>query len=119
MEEKGDVKAVGSSVKVDLSCTARLDEDVQTPDDAVFHPRLKNSEMLSYLKLQSSHLSAERSEQLKWSILDFLAIFRDIPIHTHLVEHDIDVGDAHPICQQFYCVSPEKTISGVRSSVSI
>lgn len=108
LEEK-DVKAVAASVKVDLSCTAGLDEDVQTPDDAVFQPRLKNSEILSNLQILLSHLSTERSEQLKQSILDFHVLFSDIPTCTNLIEHDIDVKDAQPIRQHFYRVHPEKS----------
>ncbi|XP_013856350.1 uncharacterized protein LOC106512230 [Austrofundulus limnaeus] len=109
LDEKMEVKAVASSVKVDVSCTAKLEEDVHTPDNAVFQPRLKNSEMLSNLQLLLGHLSAERSEQLKQSVLDFCSLFSDIPTQTHLVEHDIDVGDAQPIRQHFYRVPPEKS----------
>lgn len=35
-------------------------------------------------------------------------LFSDIPTQTHLIEHDIDVGDAEPIQQRFYRVSAQK-----------
>ncbi|KAI3359045.1 hypothetical protein L3Q82_015431 [Scortum barcoo] len=34
--------------------------------------------------------------------------FVDTPSRTHLIEHDIDVGDAQPIRQHFYRMSPDR-----------
>ncbi len=39
---------------------------------------------------------------------DFPSLFSDTPSCTHLIEHDIDVGDAEPIRQRFYRVSQDK-----------
>ncbi len=36
------------------------------------------------------------------------SLFGDVPSRTHWLEHDIDVGDAEPIRQHFYRVSPNK-----------
>lgn len=36
------------------------------------------------------------------------ALFSDTPSQTHLLEHDIDVGEAQPVKQRFYRVSPDK-----------
>lgn len=38
----------------------------------------------------------------------FPELFGDVPSHTDLVEHDIDVGNAKPVKQSFYRVAPEK-----------
>lgn len=46
--------------------------------------------------------------QLSKLILSFPSLFSDTPSCTHLIEHDIDVGDAQPIRQRFCRVSPEK-----------
>lgn len=35
-------------------------------------------------------------------------LFGDIPSRTDWIEHDIDVGDAEPIKQQFYRMAPVK-----------
>ena len=35
-------------------------------------------------------------------------MFGDTPSQTHLIEHDIEVGDAWPIRQRFYRVNTEK-----------
>ncbi len=40
--------------------------------------------------------------------LNYLGFFGDVPVRTNWAEHDIDVGDAQPIHQHFYRVSPEK-----------
>lgn len=41
-------------------------------------------------------------------ISEFPKLFSDSPSRTHLIEHDIDVGDAKPIRQRFYRVSLDK-----------
>lgn len=45
---------------------------------------------------------------MKSLIFEFSSLFSDIPTCTSLIEHDIDVGDAQPIRQRFYRVSPDK-----------
>lgn len=37
-----------------------------------------------------------------------LCLFSDTPSHTHLIEHDMDLGDAQPIKQCFYQFAPDK-----------
>lgn len=41
-------------------------------------------------------------------ISEFSILFSDAPTQTHLIEHDIDVGEAKPIRQCFYRVSLDK-----------
>ncbi|KAK0145216.1 Retrovirus-related Pol polyprotein from transposon 412 [Merluccius polli] len=70
--------------------------------------RLKNSESLSKLDMLLDHLSGSRRLQSSKLILSFPSLFSDTPSRTHLIEHDIDIGDEKPIRQQFYRVSPRK-----------
>lgn len=50
----------------------------------------------------------ERSAELYALINSYLCLFNDTPTQTHLIEHDIDVGNAEPIRQPFYRVSEVK-----------
>lgn len=38
----------------------------------------------------------------------FPGLFGDRPLRTHLLEHDIEVGEAKPTKHCFYCVSADK-----------
>lgn len=88
--------------------TASSGEDVVGPDDCVLKPRLRNSEKLAELNTLFGHLSGERASELSSLLSDFPSLFSDTPSCTHLIEHDIDVGDAEPIRQRFYRVSQDK-----------
>lgn len=83
----------------------RKTNGVLEPDDSLLCGRLKNSESLSnldkWLTCQSPNLMSCRS----WYVNFW---FGDIPSQTDRIEHDIDVGDARPIKQQFYCMAPDK-----------
>lgn len=83
-------------------------EDVVGPDDCVLKPRLRNSEKLAELNTLFGHLPGERASELSSLLSDFPSLFSDTPSCTHLIEHDIDVGDAEPIRQRFYRVSQDK-----------
>lgn len=78
------------------------------PDDGLLRGRLKNSESLENLTSLLAHLSEEHRAQLSVLIQCYPGLFGDTPSRTHLVKHDIDVGDAHAIRQRFYRVSEEK-----------
>lgn len=54
------------------------------------------------------HLDKSKCKQLAELIQSYPGLFSDTPTGTHLIEHDVDVGDARPITQQFYQVFPEK-----------
>ena len=54
-----------------------------------------------------SHLSESRRCELADLVQEFPCLFGDAPSRTDWVEHDIEVGDAHPI-KSFYRMSPEK-----------
>lgn len=37
-------------------------------------------------------------------INEYVSLFPDTHTLTHLIEHDIDVGEAKPVHQQYYCL---------------
>ena len=82
--------------------------DVCEPTDEVLVGRLKNSESLANLPLLLNHLTPEHASELAALIKEFPTLFSDTPTQTHVVSHDIDVGDASPIRQRFYRVSGER-----------
>lgn len=77
-------------------------------DNGVLQPRLKNSETLARLHTVLEHLEEDKCKQLVQLIQSYPSLFSDTPTCTNLIEHDVDVGDAWPIAQRFYRVSPEK-----------
>lgn len=83
-------------------------DGVPGPDDAVLYGRLKNSETLQNLDGLLGHLEVSRRAQLVSLIRHYTCLFSDTPTRTHLIEHDIDVGDSKPIKQKFYRLHPEK-----------
>lgn len=108
--DKVDMKPVGLAVIKEVLSTSQVaaEDGVQGPDDAVLHGRLNNTESLAKLDSLLTHLEGRQREQLKSLIFEFSSLFSDIPTCTSLIEHDIDVGDAQPIRQRFYRVSPDK-----------
>lgn len=87
---------------------AQEQEEIRTPDDGVLRARLHNSETLKQLPQLLQHLSGDKCVEIVNLINEFPSLFSDIPSQTHLLEHDIDVGEASPIRQRFYRASQEK-----------
>ncbi|KAF7654545.1 hypothetical protein LDENG_00068500 [Lucifuga dentata] len=85
------------------------EDGMSGPDEAVLQGRLKNSESLQNLDGLLSHLEGSMRMQLAELIKSYPCLFGDTPTCTHLIEHDIDVGDAKPIRRRFYRVHPEKS----------
>lgn len=56
------------------------------------------------------HLDSEKRDDLVALIRSYPVLFFDTLSKTHLIEHDIDIGDAKPIKQRFYRVSQEKRL---------
>lgn len=54
------------------------------------------------------HLSEKRGAELSALVNGYTSLFGDTPSRTHLMNHDIDVGEPQPIRQRFYRVSEEK-----------
>ena len=77
-------------------------------DVPVSSPRLQNSENLKILGTFLSHLSDSRAGDVQKLIESFPVLFSDVPSRTHVLSHDIDVGDHLPIKQHAYRVNPTK-----------
>lgn len=103
-------RGVGSADSSVLSVQGSDDKaaDVGTLDSALTQGRLKNSETLQNISTLFSHLPKDRAEQLSGVVNQFPELFSDVPGRTHLIEHDVDVGEAKPIKQRFYRVNLEK-----------
>lgn len=83
-------------------------DGVPGPDDSVLCARLKNSESLGQLDSLLSHLPVLQRSELVFLIKEFPDLFGDVPSRTTWIVHDIDVGEAQPIKQRFYRMSPDK-----------
>jgi len=70
--------------------------------------RLTNSEWLSQIDQKLSHLQPDQRRQMKQLIEEFACLFPDTPSATHLIQHDVDVGDAKPVKQHPYRMNPQK-----------
>ncbi len=102
------VKPALMAATVGRHLSVQEDDRVVSPDESRLRDRLKKSETLCNLESLFGHLSKERCAELSVLINNYLCLFNDVPTRTHLIEHDIDVGDAQPIRQRFYRVSEEK-----------
>lgn len=76
--------------------------------EEVLQPRLKNSEASEQLDSTLGHLDVNKCKQVIKVIKSYPCLFSDIPNRTTLIVHDVDIGDARPISQRFYRVSPVK-----------
>lgn len=84
-----------------------LEED-EKMSERLLQPWLKISEALANVNALLGHLGEEKQRQLAKVIFKCAGLFSDVPTCTGLIEHDVDVGEARPIKQQFYRVSPDK-----------
>ena len=75
----------------------REEVNVRAPDDPMMCGRLKNSETLCNLRSLYAHLSDVKSSELTEMIREYPGLFGDTPSRTHLIEHDINVGDSPSI----------------------
>ena len=69
---------------------------------------IANSEILSNLSQYLAHLSNKEREDMTSLILEYKEIFKDDPGLTHLLKHDVEVGDNSPIKQGPYRLNPYK-----------
>ena len=70
--------------------------------------KLQNSDVLENLPAKLSHLSSDKQEDISSLILEYKHLFSDTLGRTDMMDHDVDVGDAAPIKQHPYRVSPMK-----------
>ncbi len=97
-----------SVVYAPQTVAAGMEDWLPCLDPAVLQGRLKNSESLCKLHVLLSHLLESKQADLSETISIFPCLFGDTPTQMHLIKHNIDVGDAQPVRQRFYCVNPEK-----------
>ena len=85
------------------------EKDYQNDHDEEFQNyKFQNSDVLDSLDDKLKHLLPEEQEELGNLLHDYSHLFVDTPSKTDLAFHDVDVGDATPIKQHPYRVSPGK-----------
>lgn len=83
-------------------------DNIDLPSPVVGQGRLQNSEILSRLHLCFTDLRESQRQDVINLIKSNLSLFSDVPTRTHVLEHDIDVGNSPPIKQHAYRVNPDK-----------
>ena len=110
----GDPDKVTLALSIDASVPPPDSHDDQ--DDIVgvstdvTHGRLKNSEMLANLHDCLPNLVQYQREDVISLIRSNPNLFSDVPTRTHVLQHDIDVGNSPPIKQHAYRVNPDKRL---------
>lgn len=64
--------------------------------------------MLSKVDKCFPHLIQSQCEDVVSLIESHVSLFSDVPTQTHVLQHDIDLGDSPPIKQHAYRVNPVK-----------
>ena len=101
---KEKVVAVVQPVKSEIE-TGDQDAKLSTPGVNV---QLTNSDVLQNLHTKLCHLAPSEQKQLNKLILKNEHLFPDVPSRTHIIFHDVDVGDAKPLKQHPYRVNGVK-----------
>ncbi len=108
------VRSALTAAPVTTSCGFNFVEGGRRGGSYVFRGGLtrsaENSQTLQNLEVLVDHLDSEKRGELVALIRNYPVLFSDTPSQTHLIEHDIDIGDAKPIKQRFYRVSEEKRL---------
>ena len=82
-------------------------EDIKDiPDNS--EAKLQNSNVLQQLDSKLDHLLPDQKQEIAEIIQQYKDLFPDVPNKTHIACHDVDVGDAAPIKQHPYRLSPHK-----------
>jgi hypothetical protein len=98
------VKTVGCY----LNAPSNNDDEIPDVVPTDYNVKLNNSNILENLDVKLGHLSPVQKEGLSKLLLEYRAVFPDVPSQTDIAIHDVDVGDAFPIKQHPYRVSPHK-----------
>lgn len=105
-DEDPAAAALSSVELIDAEVNSELPDvnvgDIVSPSSAVVKGRLYNSEMLSKLDDCFPHLSPSQHEDVVSLIKSHVYLFSDVPTRTHVLTHDINVGDSPPIKQHPY-----------------
>ncbi|XP_068203698.1 uncharacterized protein [Palaemon carinicauda] len=92
-----------------MSVVAPVEENLEDVLDQVPSDALGNNlQNLGVLKEGLEHLEAPQKQDILNLIMEFSDLFQDSPGRTRLLQHDVDVGDASPVKQSPYRLSPEK-----------
>lgn len=75
---------------------------------ALTQGKFSNSVALQTLPFLLSHLNSSQQADVVNLLQSYRSLFSDIPSQTHVLSHDIDVGDSKPIKQHPYRVNPDK-----------
>ena len=101
-----------SSVATVVLCSSDLeehDEDgLQLRNSLPQCERLSNSVMLTQLGSLTEHLDDGQTKDLVALIECFPNVFNDVPSVTTVLEHDVNVAGAAPICQHPYRANAAK-----------
>ncbi len=89
-------------------CSPLCEYGLPGHDSVLLTRRLTNSDVLVNLSSVVGHLSEAQCTELAELIGKYTMLFGDVPSHTHVLEHEIDVGDEKPMKQHFYHCNPEK-----------
>ena len=85
-------------------------DDIVGISTEITHGRLKNSEMLANLHDCLPNLVQCQREDVIRLVGSNRTLFSDVPTRTHVLQHDIDVGNSLPIKQHAYRVNPDKRL---------
>lgn len=84
------------------------EKDESDIDDSFHSFKFDNSETLAKLDVKLQHLAQEEQIELMNVLQEYSHLFPDVPNRTDQIFHDVDVGDAKPIKQHPYRLSPVK-----------
>lgn len=83
-------------------------DDFIFPSPAVVQGHLQNLEILPWLDLYLNDLSGAQRDDVVILIKSNLPWFSDVPTQSHILTHDIDVGNSTSIKQHANRVNPDK-----------
>ena len=101
-------QVVLSSVSKNAIENECLSENLMSDIDKPVNSKLCNSMILANLDTKLEHLSEKERHELSTLLYKYKEIFPDVPNRTNVLCHDVDVGNANPIKQHAYRVSPVK-----------
>ena len=68
----------------------------------------ENRDVVADIRDKTKHLAPHQQDEMTSLLLRYKDVFRNAPGKTDVLEHDVDVGDATPIKQRPYRVSPQR-----------
>ena len=84
------------------------DDDEKEEKTSISEYPISNSEILQDLHVYLSHLSDKEQLDMIDLLLEHKDLFKDNPGLTHILQHDVDIGDNRPIKQGPYRLNPRK-----------